>query len=248
MRDPPARLTNAVASKMLFNDKGEGWIIGIKGEAAYVYNRKNLALHTRDFGKTWLDVTPRLAVENKTNASSIVLFEDVFTDIYLENNSQVISLSRDGKILHTIDHGFTWTILPRASIYDDYSLGFAKLIKTNESEFVAMIHANGPEGVWSSFTSIDGDEIKEISVLEDIFISDINLRKSGEAIAGGLRNDFTKTSDGVILTTGDFVNWKVLYEESGNCKLGCKFNKMSQRGNNGYCFVGSDGIIVTMNR
>jgi photosystem II stability/assembly factor-like uncharacterized protein len=245
-------LDDAIVSRMAFNRQGEGWVIGIKAKAVYMHDQKNLVLYTRDFGKSWLDVTPKSATEDKGNGPTTVLFEDVFTDIFLEDgSSRVTSLSRDGKISFTADQGSTWKLLTQLDIQERNSQGFFKMTKLNDGRFLAVSGADGPHGTWSSVTAVYGDGVRKTSLLSRIVITDMQLQVSGDVIASGLQEkDTSETGEvvsAVILTTSDFSEWKILYEASGRCKFGCKLNKMSRRGD-GYYFVGTDGLLVTMDK
>lgn len=249
---PGFSLDDAIAGKIAFNSQGTGWVIGIKAKAVYMHDQKNLVLYTRDFGKSWSDVTPKLATDDKGSGPRTVLFEDVFTDILLEDDSsQLTSISRDGKVSLTRDQGSTWKFLMELDVKEPNSQGFSKITKLNDGGFLAVSGADGPHGTWSSVITAYDDSIRTRSLLGRIVITDMQVHTSGDLIASGLQEKDLSENDevvsAVIIGTKDFSDWKVLYETSGRCKLGCKFNKMARRGD-GYYFVGTDGLLLAMDR
>ena len=248
---PGFSLVTAIAAKMLISDSGEGWIIGIKGTATYEHDRKNLVLHTSDFGNSWVDVTPKTASNRNGEPSSSVLFEDIFTDINFYVDSRMVALSRDGKLPVTTDGGSTWALQTTVALHEKYSQGFSEFISLDEERFVVLSGANVPEGIWSAFSVID-DNVTKTSLLEDVFLSDMNTDLSGGTVTCGLRANWDKLetkgpTSAVVLTTNNFTDWQLLAEVSGGCKLACRFNKISKRGK-GYCAVGSDGIIAMIDK
>ncbi len=245
---PGFSAAKTIASKIRFNDKGEGWVTGIRAEARYSYDRANVLLRTRDFGKSWEDVTPHSAIGDKNETISISPSGgDELADIYFDKGSSVFLLLKGGKVLYSSDSGDSWTIRSTIYLNREHSEGFSKLLETNDSSFVAMSGSNVPEGVWSSFTSFAGTEAKE-STLAGTFLKDMDVSRSGEIVTCGLYNDFSGGPDGVIVVTKDLINWSLLHKESGDCKLGCSFNKMAKQGENGFIFVGSDGVILKASR
>jgi photosystem II stability/assembly factor-like uncharacterized protein len=249
---PGFSLDDAIVSRMAFNRQGEGWVIGIKAKAVYMHDQKNLVLYTHNFGKSWSDVTPGSATKDKGNDRTTVLFEDVFTDIFLEDGSSgVTSLSRDGKISFTADNGSTWKILSKLDLQERNSQGFSKILKLGDGGFVAVSSAHGPHGTWSSITAVVGDDVRKYRLLSRVVITDMQLLASGEVIASGfMKTDRSETYEvvsAVVLTTSDFSEWKILFEIDGGSKYGCELNKMFRRGD-GYYFVGTDGLLVTMDK
>lgn len=247
---PGFSLAKAIVAKMLFDKNGEGWVIGIRAEAVYIPSQTNFVLHTRDFGKSWQDVTPKSATRDDTGTSPVP-FEDIFTDILLEDGSNLTAISRDGSISTTTDGGSTWKVLTKLDIREQHSRGFSRLMRLANNDFVAVSGSDGHHGVWSTFTRYEEGKERNSTSLGKIFVTDMGLDSSCGVIAAGLKSNFDDESkaptSALILSTRDFEEWELLFEVSSGCKFGCKFNKMSRRGD-GYCLVGSDGLIMTMDR
>lgn len=238
---------NAFVSKITINEKGEGWIVGLKGKATYSGNADALALHTLDFGKTWIDISPKFVIENKVNPSQEILTSDYLADVFPINKETATILTRRGEILRTTNEGITWQNVTQL-IDEEYSHGFQKLEPLKESDFLAISGASGPEGTWNLFTVINENKVKSKFILGGVFVEDL-VTIDEEVIACGLKNGFNESKTeidrgNIILVSKDLENWETVYKNREGCDLGCGFNKIVKLSDNKLLVLGKNGSLI----
>jgi photosystem II stability/assembly factor-like uncharacterized protein len=244
-------LKNSYSSKIIFDITGEGWLVGSKATASYSYDRKILALHTSDFGSSWHDVSDNIFDIEKNVEKTFSMTGDSLVDIFSLSNSQAIVTSKTGKILQTKDAGVNWNLAKKAinkENVDDYK----KTFFLNNSEILMMSASNLPEGTLTTFTLINGTELKDSYLLGGKYISDAYLLPENQLFACGLDVNMISSENGIskgtIIYTEDYKKWETIYTTSANCRLGCRFNKISFDKQDKFYFVGSDGILVIIKK
>lgn len=247
---PSFNQKNAFVSKITINEKGEGWIVGLKGKATYSGNADALALHTLDFGKTWIDVSPKFVIENKENPSQEILTSDSLADVFPINAETATILTKRGEILKTINGGKTWQNVIQL-IDEEYSFGFQRIEPLKDSDFLAISGASGPEGTWNLFTVFNESKIKDKFVLGGVFVESLAILSKNEFVACGFKNGLNETktkadSGNIVLFSKDLENWETIYKSSEGCNLGCGFNKIVKLSDNKLLVLGKNGFLILL--
>lgn len=240
---------NAFVSKITINEKGEGWIVGLKGKATYSGNADALALHTLDFGKTWVDVSPKFVVENKENPSQEIFTSDSLADVFPIDKETATILTQRGEILRTTNEGKDWQNVTQL-IDEEYSHGFQKLEHLKDSDFLAISGASGPEGTWNLFTVINENTVKGKFILGGVFVEDL-VTIDEKIIACGLKNGFNESkteidSGNIVLFSKDLENWETVYKSLEGCNSGCGFNKIVKMNDQKLLILGKNGVLISI--
>lgn len=243
-------MKEAYVSDLVFDKMtGEGWLVGLKGKADYSFNTDALALHTLDFGKTWVDVSPKFVPENQSS-DSILSSKDSLKDIQLIGNLEAFAISQRGRLLRTSDGGKNWETVVR--IFDERnSLEFKNLGLKGNSKLWATNEACSIEGQQTLLAIIKENSSIDKFLLNEVCISDVSILPNGELIAAGLKMDLNKAKDGIdtkniIIYSQDYEKWETIYETSSGCNSDCGFNKIATDNNGKYFFVGNNGIFATI--
>lgn len=251
---PQIRFNDSYASKLIFNNNGEGWLTGFTRKPTDSDIGVGLILHTRNFGVTWNDVSPKNSNIIKSAEDGLTITANRWNDINIVKEFTVIALSDGGEILRTVDGGSTWEVVSKIPFdgigITGLSSGTFSLLKMiDASRFLVLSGRNSQEGTLANFIIVDKNEIDQRYRLPDVYISDV-VYLNNKLIACGTKLQVNRQKNqvdrsGIILYTEDMKTWKILHETVNSCTHGCTFNKISVF-NNIFVGAGNDGNLIKL--
>jgi len=242
-------------TKIAFLSNGEGWLAGFKKNKDSA-SRQGVVLHTKDFGKNWDDVSPTSGNVIVADQQSELEPASSWNDVQLEQNATATILSNRGEILNTTNGGTAWRYIHKIQfdqvgdvrgLTDDF-----QLVKPIAGlRFLAVGGLNSQEGIFTSFSVVDENEIYHLSKLNNIYVSDVAYLGNGEFVFCGSRVESNVQDQverrGIVFYTKDMKSWEVIYETGFECKNGCLYNKISIIGEK-LLLVGNNGDLTWISK
>ena len=205
------------------------------------------AWRTNNGGKVWTEISDTL----KTALNSArVSANDSGRDIQWLSSTQILLLTKHGKILKTLDQGTTWQAIARFEDERPHGLvsstGYYKLILNTENNISVIAGALGDEGFWGNLVVTGKDKSWASYELTLIPIFDATFLSNDEILASGM--DMKSASEkrkattvGVILHSQDHGrSWTPIYRSN----VQENFISLSRVGNNTFYAVSDIGRVV----
>lgn len=239
---------NVLFGSMETGAAGTGIIIGDANVGAIPPSYTALILLTRDYGKTWTDISGKL--------TSLLIVEkdkrpETLSGIYHETGSTFVTLTSLGRIFKTSDLGDSWTLAPNSpeGILRGYPARFGKFEEDGgmwvtegaisiEDKFAA-ISSRGPNSGWERYR-LDNYYFYEVSS-----VSGNELVASGVRLTGSAVTNSTGSKQGVILYSKNRgKEWSIIYQDDKTSQLGSIYKLSPAR----LFVIGQEGNIISLTR
>ncbi|HKR23596.1 MAG TPA: hypothetical protein VJS17_13425, partial [Pyrinomonadaceae bacterium] len=205
------------------------------------------AWKTDNGGDAWTEISDTLKTAlNGAKISS----NDSGWNIHWLSSTQILLLTKYGKILKSLDQGTTWE--PIARLEDERpngqvsSTGYYKLVLNTEKNVSVIAGALGDEGYWGNLVVTGEDkswasyELPLFPIFDATFLSRDEILASGMDMKSASENR-KATTVGVILHSQDHgKSWTPIYRSS----VQENFISLSRVGNNTFYAVSDKGRVV----
>jgi hypothetical protein len=261
---------NFLASKITFDGKGHGWLVGSR---EYAGHTEGLALYSTNFGVSWADVyMDRHSIWSKSSTPQPT--RSAVADVIPLSPANSIVLLANGAVVSVKFQGSQW--LAETLREKTEKTGLNRFSR-NDGTFLISSAARKSGQVWSTFWRGDDDRTTFETRLDGVYTTDLFSDSNFHLVCGYKLSMISTDSQTTQLAQSAVVlysrdggrSWEQVYELMGPKSLvrdqgpgkspNVKFTKGSQDsdgpirffhlfgvGNGKYFAVGDSGIIVTL--
>jgi len=236
--------SSAVLSRIVIVDDQEGWAVGMNTINVRPMTQVHYVLHTRDAGKTWIDVSDGV---NRVAADEQNRVQDYSTDIYVRTPSKVMLLSLRGSVFTTDNDAGNWQRV--ATLYDAPQTCNCRLGVTENGGIWVLGGNHSIEGKWGWFAREERTNLWKRFRPSGVYFSDAVYLSNNRVIASGSMSFRTKpntskhTEQGVLLYSSDGgQNWSVVYRSTKMRSI----KKLAAVGSDHVWAVGDGGFILSL--
>ena len=238
----------AAVTDLLFTDKRNGWITGLKFGGLSPYRYTYLILHTKDGGVHWEDVSPsliKLKLPGKEQMGDRIN-EAAMGVTAAPSSSAVKILTSENEIFTTADDARSWET---PVVIDNKSehAGIRRFGSKADNHLWFITSTNGREGTWSTFEIEQNQNAWSMFMFQEIYLTDVVPLNDRHFIASGFVFDANKDNDSarqavLLHTPDDGQTWSVIYRD----KKIPKFNSLHFLSPGTILAVGDNGSALRL--